>query len=139
MLSEGAVEQRELPTVPPSIRVFIRVRVVSFKTFTEAQTTTGKNDLTPRRHPSQLSCAWLAQDHFTEKESLTSLNIGGARGVRDGGIAALAAQCCRLQSLNMSGAHQVTDVAIREYRTETIRFLLEHNEKPRFRTDTASF
>eukprot|EP00903_Cladosiphon_okamuranus_P013484 g12559.t1 len=54
-----------------------------------------------------------ARDHFTEKESLTCLDIGGARGVRDGGIAALAAQCRRLQSLNMSGAHRVTDVAIR--------------------------
>lgn len=58
----------------------------------------------------------MTQDHFTEKESLTSLDIGGARGVRDGGIVALAAQCRRLQSLNMSGAHRVTDVAIRECR-----------------------
>lgn len=60
----------------------------------------------------------MAQDYFTEKEGLTSLNIGGARGVKDGGIAALAAQCRRLQSLNMFGAHRITDVAIRECREE---------------------
>lgn len=33
----------------------------------------------------------------------------------DRGVAALATQCRRLQSLNMSGAHRVTDVAIRKY------------------------
>lgn len=31
------------------------------------------------------------------------------------GVGALAAQCRHLQSLNMSGAHRVTDVAIRTY------------------------
>lgn len=64
----------------------------------------------------------MAQDHFTEKEGLTSLDIGGARGVRDGGTAALAAQCRRLQCLNISGAHRVTDVAIREYRKQSRYF-----------------
>ncbi|CAM9135908.1 unnamed protein product [Pylaiella littoralis] len=54
-----------------------------------------------------------AQVFFTEKEGLTSLDIGGAQGVGDGGVAALTAQCRRLQSLNMSGAHRITDVAIR--------------------------
>lgn len=48
-------------------------------------------------------------------EGLTSLDIGGAEGVGDGGIAALTAQCRRLQSLNISGAHRVTDVAIRKW------------------------
>lgn len=50
------------------------------------------------------------------KEGLTSLDIGGAEGIGDGGVAALAAQCRCLESLNMTGAHRVTDVAIRECR-----------------------
>lgn len=58
----------------------------------------------------------LQQEHFTEKEGLTSLDIAGAQGVGDRGIATLSAQC-RLQSLDISGAHRVTDVAIREWNT----------------------
>ncbi|CAN0057132.1 unnamed protein product [Scytosiphon promiscuus] len=54
-----------------------------------------------------------AQEYFTEKEGLTSLDIAGAQSVGDRGIAALSAQCRRLQSLDISGANRVTDVAIR--------------------------
>ncbi|CAM9368451.1 unnamed protein product, partial [Hapterophycus canaliculatus] len=54
-----------------------------------------------------------AQEYFTEEEGLTSLDITGAKGVGDRGIAALSLQCRRLQSLDISGAHRVTDVAIR--------------------------
>ncbi|CAM9562727.1 unnamed protein product, partial [Ectocarpus sp. 8 AP-2014] len=54
-----------------------------------------------------------AQDRFTDQEGLTSLDISGAQGVGDSGVATLTAQCRRLQSLNMSGASRVTDVAIR--------------------------
>lgn len=62
--------------------------------------------------PSRKTC--LIQDYLAAKEGLRSVDIAGAEGVGDGGIVALATQCRHLQTLNMSGARRVTDVAIRE-------------------------